>query len=180
MGRTPKRGRPACGSTYARWRLRRSNRGGVAIVPGKSAQSELVGRIESTDADTVMPPPDSNKSLSERDKQILRQWIDEGAEYHPHWAFVPPREQPLPAVKQADWPRNGIDRFVLARLEGEGLAPSPEADRHVQLRRVTLDLTGLPPTPAELDAFLSDPASDAYEKWSTGCWPRRTMANGWR
>ncbi len=138
--------------------------GRVAIVPGKSDQSELVRRITSTDADTVMPPPDSNKSLSERDKQLLRQWIDEGAEYHPHWAFVPPRDQPLPSVKQADWPRNGIDHFVLARLEAEGLAPSPEADRRVQLRRVTLDLTGLPPTPAELDAFLSDTSSDAYEK----------------
>ncbi len=138
--------------------------GNVAIVPGKSEESELVRRILSTDADMVMPPPDGNKSLSERDKQLLRQWIDEGAEYHPHWAFVPPKDQPLPQVKQADWPRNSIDHFVLARLEAEGLAPSPEADRHVLLRRVTLDLTGLPPTPAELNAFLSDTSADAYEK----------------
>jgi hypothetical protein len=138
--------------------------GKVAIVPGHSDASALVERISSTDADTVMPPPSSNKTLSDREKQLLRRWIDEGAEYHPHWAFVPPKPQPLPAVKQADWPRNGIDHFVLARLEAEGLAPTAEADRNVLLRRVTLDLTGLPPTPAELDAFLGDTSPDAYEK----------------
>jgi Protein of unknown function (DUF1553)/Protein of unknown function (DUF1549)/Concanavalin A-like lectin/glucanases superfamily/Planctomycete cytochrome C len=138
--------------------------GSVAIVPGKGDQSELVERINSTDPDVVMPPPGSNKDLSERDKQLLRRWIDEGAEYHKHWSLVTPKAQPLPSVKQTDWPRNGIDHFVLARLENEGLAPAAEAERAVLLRRLTLDLTGLPPTPAEIEAFLSDTSSDAYEK----------------
>jgi len=138
--------------------------GKVAIVPGHSDASELVDRISSADADMVMPPPSSNKTLSERDKQLLRRWIDEGAEYHPHWAFVAPKDQALPPVKLADWPRNGIDHFVLARLEAEGLAPAAEAERHVLLRRVTLDLTGLPPTPAEQEAFSNDTSNNAYEK----------------
>ena len=133
----------------------------VAIVPGDSGQSEMVRRITSTDPDVMMPPPDSNRHLSDRDKALLRLWIDDGAEYHPHWSFVPVQPRPLPEVRRADWARGDIDRFVLARLEAEGLEPAPEADRVTLLRRVTLDLTGLPPTPAEVEAFCHDSSGSA-------------------
>jgi hypothetical protein len=138
--------------------------GHAAIVPLEPEASALVARVTSADEDVVMPPPETNKRLTDAEKEILRRWIAEGAEYQPHWAFVAPRRPALPAVADAAWPRNPIDRFVLARLEAEGLRPAPEAAREALLRRVTLDLTGLPPTIEELDAYLADARPGAYER----------------
>jgi hypothetical protein len=135
-----------------------------AIVPGKVDESELSRRIFATAAEEVMPPPKSNKHLSEAEKQTLKRWLAEGAEYKTHWAFAPPSRAPLPAVKRSAWAHNPIDSFILARLEKEKLAPAAEASRAALLRRVTLDLTGLPPTPAEVDSYLNDSSADAYEK----------------
>ena len=135
-----------------------------AIVPGHADDSELVARITSTDPELVMPPPHTKVTLTADEKRILAEWISAGAEYRPHWAFTKPVKPTPPAVTQGDWPRGDLDRFVLARLEREGLAPAAEADRAALCRRVHLDLVGLPPTTAELDAFLADPAADAYEK----------------
>jgi hypothetical protein len=135
-----------------------------AIVPGDAAASLLWERITSDDADEVMPPPETHKTLTAAQKDVLRRWIEAGAEYEPHWAFVPPGAVEPPAVAAAAWPRSDLDRFILARLEQEGLAPAPEADRATLIRRVTLDLTGLPPTPAEVEAFLADESPQAYEK----------------
>ncbi len=134
-----------------------------AFVPGKSADSEAILRILSTDPDEVMPPPKSHLTLTQKEKDLLRRWIDEGAEYQPHWSFIPVSAQvPVPAVADGKWPRNDIDRFVLARLETEKLKPSPEASRERWLRRATFDLTGLPPSQPEIDAFLADTSPEAY------------------
>ena len=136
-----------------------------AIVPGKPQQSLVVKKIFTRDADDLMPPKDSNLALTSVEKEIIRRWIAEGAHYQPHWAFLPPPESvPLPAVKTKTWPRNDLDRFILARLEQERIKPAPEADTVRWLRRVTYDLTGLPPTPAEVDAFLADKSKDAAAK----------------
>jgi hypothetical protein len=135
-----------------------------AIVPGDPGASAMLERIHSTDPDVLMPPPDSNRRLSADQKQLLDRWIRQGAEYEPHWAFVPPVRPVPPAVRQADWPRNDVDRFVLAKIEQAGLAPAPEADRATLIRRLHADLVGLPPTPEEVDAFVADPDPQAYEK----------------
>ncbi len=135
-----------------------------AIVPGDAAASEVMRRIASEDPGDLMPPPDSGKVLTASERAALAAWIDDGAAYAQHWAFVPPSRQPLPPVKAFTWPRNGIDNFILARLEAEGLAPSAEADRNTLIRRVTLDLTGLPPTPEAVAAFVADTAPGAYER----------------
>ncbi len=135
-----------------------------AIVPGSPQKSELIARIQSKDAAEQMPPPASHKTLTVAEKNLLARWISEGAEYKPHWAFVKPVRPPLPVVRAKNWPINGIDYFVLARLEKEGLAPSPFASRQTLIRRVSLDLTGLPPTPAETVAFVADKSPNAYEK----------------
>ena len=127
--------------------LKPAESGKVAIVPGKPDDSELVRRIFSSDPDERMPPPDSNKHLSDAQKQTLRNWIAAGAKYELHWSFVAPVRPALARVKQADWVRNPIDNFILAKLEAEGLKPSPEADRVTLIRRLTLDLIGLPPKP---------------------------------
>ncbi len=137
--------------------------GQPAIVPGHPEQSELIRRIFA-DEDEVMPPPNTKNPLGEEDKQILKRWIADGADYGQHWAFVPPRQRSLPKVKQTNWPRNPIDRFILARLEAKGLKPSPQADRYTLARRLYLDLIGLPPTPEEAEAFVKDESADAYEK----------------
>jgi hypothetical protein len=136
----------------------------TAIVPGKPDKSALIERIFSKDEDEVMPPPSTKKTLTEDQKNTLKQWIAEGAKYQVHWAFVPPKQVPLPNVKQEGWAKNPIDRFILAKMEKEGLHPSPEADRYTLVRRVYLDLIGLPPTPEEADAFVNDPSPDSYEK----------------
>ncbi len=137
---------------------------GPVIIRGDPDRSPLIQRLLSKDPELVMPPPESHKILKPAEIALLRQWVTEGAEYQPHWAFIPPQRPAEPAVRQIAWARNPVDRFILARLEMEKLAPSPEADRPGLLRRVTYDLTGLPPTPAELSAFLADPAPDAYER----------------
>ncbi len=128
----------------------------IAIVPGHPQKSELIARIESHDADIQMPPSSAKKPLTADQKRILSQWIAEGAEYSTHWAFKPPVRTSPPVVRESNWPKNPIDSFVLKRLEIERLQPSPEADPNVWLRRVTLDLTGLPPSIEELDAFEID------------------------
>ncbi len=139
---------------------------GFAIVPGNPGGSLLWSRIRSSDADEVMPPPDSNKrALNDEERELIRRWIEQGASFEPHWAFVPPQEPPLPEVKKLAWCRSAIDRFILAPLEAVNLAAGDPADRETLLRRVFLDLTGLPPTPQEIDAFLTDSRPDAYERW---------------
>ena len=139
--------------------------GGVAaIVPGRPEVSLLLERARHRSARRRMPPPDSGLSLDEGEIALLERWIAEGARYEAHWAFAPPVAPPVPPVGNQDWARDDLDRFVLARLEGEGLAPSAEADRATWLRRVTYDLTGLPPTPGELDAFLADGDPGAHER----------------
>lgn len=136
-----------------------------AIVPGRSLDSEAIIRILSKDPDEVMPPPKSHLTLTDKEKDLLKRWVDEGAEYQPHWSFIPPPAQiPVPAVTDKEWPQNDIDRFVLSRLEAEKLEQSPEATRERWLRRVTFDLTGLPPTQPQLDAFLADRSPEAHEK----------------
>ncbi len=138
--------------------------GVAAIVPGDPESSELVFRITMDDETIHMPPKKSGNRLTEKQVELLQQWIEQGANYEPHWAFVSPVARPLPEVKDPSWPRNGIDFWILDRLEREGLTPSPEADPHVLLRRASLDLRGLPPTPEEIEAFANDPSPDAYEK----------------
>ena len=138
-----------------------------AIEPGDAEASELLARISSDDPDLVMPPVDSHKTrLTSDEVELFRQWINEGAEYQKHWAFVPPMRPTPPQVKLVDRVTSPIDAFVLARLQQEALAPSPEADRRTLIRRVTFDLTGLPPTLAEVAAFVNDPAPQvkSYEK----------------
>ena len=144
--------------------IRELDSGERAIVPGHADSSELVARIESDDPDLVMPPPHTKVSLSADEKRILSEWIKAGAAYAPHWAFVKPVKPEPPAVTDLSRVRNPIDRFVLARLEAEGLAAAAEADRATLCRRVHLDLVGLPPSPAELDTFLADTSPDAYDK----------------
>lgn len=139
--------------------LGKGKSGEAAIIPGKAEESEVIKRIFSTDEDELMPPPHTKKVIPEKDKAILKAWITDGAKYEQHWAYIPPQQPPLPR-KDA----HPIDAFIQARLQKEGLNPSPEADRHTLVRRVYLDLTGLPPTPAEADSFVNDQASDAYEK----------------
>ncbi len=143
---------------------RESESGATAIVPGKPAESELVARIHATDSDVVMPPPESNHVLTAAQKDLLERWIAAGAAYAAHWAYVPPAAAPEPAVADPTWGRNWIDPFVLARLERQGLAPAPNADPVTLVRRVTFDLTGLPPTPAEVDAYLADSSPQRYER----------------
>ena len=142
--------------------LGKGSSGRATIVPGNPSASELIARLTSTDPEVRMPyhaPP-----LQPQQIALLRQWIKEGAKWTDHWAFVAPKPQPLPAIRNAQWPRQPMDRFILARLEQQGLQPSPEATRAELLRRVSLDLTGLPPTEQELSDFLADKNPDAYER----------------
>lgn len=132
------------------------------IVPGKPEQSELIARVTSKDPQVRMPY--HTQALPPQQITLLRQWIKEGAKWENHWAFVPPKPQPLPTVKRSNWARQPLDRFVLGRLEKESLEPSPEADKVSLLRRVSFDLIGLPPTPHEQAAFLADSSPNAYEK----------------
>jgi hypothetical protein len=134
------------------------------IVPGAAAKSMLIQRITNADPEKRMPPPESGRTLTPKQIDLLRRWIDDGAKWDTHWAYTPASRPEPPAVRDAKWPRNDIDRFVLARLERAGLSPSPEADKITLLRRVTYDLTGLPPTLAEIDSFVADRAPDAYER----------------
>ncbi|MDA1038874.1 MAG: DUF1553 domain-containing protein [Planctomycetota bacterium] len=135
-----------------------------AIVPGDADSSVMLDRIFSDDPEEVMPPPAVKKVLTADQKKLLQRWITEGAEYEAHWSFLPPQRPALPVVKNISWVRNPIDRFILARLEQERLLPAAEADRRTLARRVSLDLTGLPPEPALVEAFVHDPHPDAYER----------------
>jgi hypothetical protein len=134
------------------------------LAPGKPDESEVLRRVFSTDASEVMPPRAAHKDLTAAQKERLRQWIAAGAVYEPLWSFIPPVRSQPPAVKNPAWARNAIDHFILATLEQRGLQPAPEADRRTLARRLSLDLTGLPPSPAEIEAFVADRAPDAYEK----------------
>ena len=141
-----------------------ADRGGSAvIVPGDSAKSRLYQRVSAPKPAMRMPPPGSGRTLTGKQVDTIRRWIDEGAKWEEHWAYVPPIRPALPQVKDARWPRNPIDNFILARLEREGLKPSAEADKITLIRRLTFDLTGLPPTPAEISAFLADKSPTAYD-----------------
>ena len=135
-----------------------------AIVPGDPTKSSLIRRIHSTDSDEVMPPSDANRRLSEAQKALLGEWVESGAAYEDHWAFVAPKRPVEPQVKKGAWVRNAIDRFVLERLETLGVPPSPEAERATLIKRLSIDLTGLPPSPDEVDAFVTDPDPLAYEQ----------------
>jgi Protein of unknown function (DUF1553)/Protein of unknown function (DUF1549)/Planctomycete cytochrome C len=138
--------------------------GDRAIVPGSASKSALIQRVTSHDPDVKMPPPDSGKTVTAEQIELIKAWIDEGAEFHPHWSFVPPKHAPAPEIKSPQGALNPIDRFIIGRLEEEGLAPSPAADKTTLIRRATLDLTGLPPTISEVDAFLADQSPNAYER----------------
>ena len=145
-------------------KLARLASGGRAVVPGSLRRSKLYRRISARDAEERMPPAESNLSVSEYERALIARWIEQGAEWKPHWAFVPPTRPEIPETRDDAWPRNEIDHFVLDRLRRQGLSPSPEASRETLLRRVTLDLTGLPPTLDELDAFLADTGPQSYER----------------
>jgi hypothetical protein len=138
--------------------------GDPAIVPGDPESSALYLRITEEDETLRMPPKKVGERLTKLEIDVLRRWVEQGAVYARHWSLVAPRSLPLPQVQDAAWPRNEIDVWILARLDKQGLKPSPEADRHVLLRRLSLDLRGLPPTPDEVDRFIADSAPDAYEK----------------
>jgi hypothetical protein len=135
-----------------------------AFVPGDPDHSEALKRILSTDPVTVMPPATSHLKLDAKEKELIRQWVIQGEPYQEHWAFIKPVRPPAPEVQNKSWPKNDIDRFVLANLESKGLTPSKQADKPTLIRRVSLDLIGLPPTPEEVDAFVADASPDAYEK----------------
>jgi len=135
--------------------------GVAAIVPGKPDESELWQRVVTEDHDLQMPPAESGTQLSEDELQTLKHWIEQGAHYEQHWAWITPKKNALPELPDVDHP---IDRFVQARLRSEGIKPAPRANRRVLIRRVTLDLTGLPPSPEDIDAFLNDTSADAFER----------------
>lgn len=137
--------------------------GNRAIVPGSVRRSEAYHRLISDDPEVQMPPPESNLSVTPREIALLSRWIEQGAEYKPHWAFIAPTKPAVPEVTQTDWVANDIDPFILARLEAEELAPQAPAAKETLLRRVTFDLTGLPPTVEEINAFLADTSPNAYE-----------------
>jgi hypothetical protein len=138
--------------------------GGWGIIAGKPDESDLIFRVETDDPEAKMPPKRSGKQLTAQQVETLRRWVEEGAKWTTHWAFEPPRKANLPVVKNSAWSRTPIDRFILARLEAEGLHPSPEAEPTALVRRVFLDLTGLPPLPREVDSFLADSSDEGYEK----------------
>ncbi len=136
-----------------------------AIVPGKPNLSEVYLRVSTTDTSIMMPPASSNlPTLTEAEVRIIKKWIEEGAKYEPHWAFVPPQKAALPGIKRKTWPKNEIDHFVLSKMEEHGLEPNEEADKERLLRRIALDITGLPPTPGMIDSFVNSTDPDVYEK----------------
>jgi hypothetical protein len=139
--------------------------GNRAVVPGNVKESELIARIYAQDESERMPPKSAKKTLKDSDKVLLKRWIEEGAEYQRHWAFVVPKRPPLPEVQNKTWVRNPIDQFLLARMEKESLKPSQEADRYTIPRRLAIDLTGLPPTIEMADRFVNDKNPDAYERY---------------
>ena len=153
---------------------------GGAIVPGDAEASEMIARMLSDDPDTVMPPPEMNKPITDAERETIRQWIAEGAAYDSHWAFVPPRLPELPEIENEDWPRNAIDNFVLKRMESKGLSPSQAADAVTIARRMALDLTGLPPTAKSLDGIetAADPEA-ALQAWSENLIASKHFGERW-
>lgn len=149
---------------YRETALAEADSGLAAIVAGSAADSYLMDRVTDPDPDSRMPPGDHGPALEPEQIELLRRWIDQGAEWEQHWSFMPPRADSLPAVKRENWPRDPLDQFVLARIEEAGLAPAPDAARAEWLRRVALDLTGVPPTAEEYAAFELDNRPDAYEQ----------------
>ena len=141
-----------------------SAEGKKALVPGKPAESELFKRITSTEKDEMMPPASSGRKLTARQRDVLKAWIEQGGEWQAHWAYIVPKRPELPKVGRPDLAKHPIDSFVIDRLLKENLRPSPAAPKHTLIRRLSLDLTGLPPTPKEVEAFLKDTSVDAYEK----------------
>jgi hypothetical protein len=139
--------------------------GYAAIVPGDADQSELIIRVTANDTDLVMPPPEAGEPLSDKEVLLLQRWINDGAEYEPHWSYTRISRPAIPTVSDSSWPRNQIDRFILSKLEAEGLEPSQEADRMTLARRLALDLTGLPVSPEQVDQFVADVSTDAFEKF---------------
>ena len=138
---------------------------GPVVTPGNPEKSALWKRIVTTDPDDVMPPPSSHKELKQPQRDILRRWIEDGAPWQPHWAFIKPERPPIPAVSRPGWVRNPIDAFILAKLDSLGLQPAPEADRRSLARRLALDLTGLPPRPEEVEAFVRDASAKSYDRY---------------
>lgn len=161
---------PDPGSRKARLRLDTEagffeDRGeGPTIVKGKPLDSPLFQRMSSKDADEIMPPPEAHKSLKPEQIALVRQWIEQGAPWQAHWSLLKPERPAVPKVKNTKWAKNSIDNFVLARLEASGLQPAPDADKYTLARRVALDLTGLPPSPETMQAFVADKSPDSYEK----------------
>ena len=152
-----------------------------AIVPGDPDKSEMYLRISSTDKNRRMPPAYmGHERLTDREIQLIRDWIAQGAPWSPFWSFAPPKRPPLPTVQTPGWVKTPIDAFILNRLEREVLHPSPEADKATLIRRVSLDLTGLPPTPERSMHFWPTIRQTPTKRWSTGCWRRRDMASAWR
>ncbi len=150
-----------------------------AIVPGKPEASSLVSRVSATKPGTVMPPPKTGKKLTPGEIALLTQWVKEGAAFEKHWAYVPPKRGELPAVKNTAWVQTPVDRYVLAKLEQLGFKPAGEADRYALARRVALDLTGLPPTVAEADAFAKDPSPGAYERYVDRMLAKESYGEHW-
>ncbi|MEN0055401.1 MAG: DUF1549 domain-containing protein, partial [Mucilaginibacter sp.] len=143
----------------------RDNPSAHALVPGNPLQSEVFRRISAKDTAEQMPPVSSNlKKLNPYEVSLIEKWIKQGAKYEKHWAFVPPKSYPVPQVKNTAWPKNQIDNFVLQKLEQNDMEPNPEADKERLLKRVSLDLTGLPPSLQMMDNFLADKSPNAYEK----------------
>ena len=136
----------------------------AVIMPGKPEASELYNRLITKDADELMPPPESNLALSDKEKELIRRWIVEGAEWKEHWAFAPVNKPTLPKPIQSNWPKNEIDHFTLAKMESAKINPSPEAKREKLIRRLSFDLTGMPPELDEIDRFINDESPNAYEQ----------------
>jgi hypothetical protein len=159
--------------------LRPAKSGHIAIVPGAPEKSEMVSRITAGDPEKRMPPVATGKKLSPAQMESLRKWISEGAAYTAHWAYVKPVRPSPPETQDQAWPHNPIDRFILARLEREGMKPSAPADRYTMIRRASLDLTGLPPTPKEVDAFVNNPNPNAYEQLVDELLKKKTFGEHW-
>ena len=154
----------------------KNTKGAFAFVPGHPEESEVYKRISTEDLTYRMPTPESHlTALSEYEVKLFRKWIKQGAKYEPHWAFVAPVKSAIPEAADKNWPRNEIDRFILSKMNEKGLFPNEEADKERLLKRVYLDLTGLPPTIEKMDGFLTDNDPDAYEKlWMNCCKPHNT------
>ena len=143
---------------------RQRNQNPFAIVPGKPEESSLIERVFTDDEDDIMPPSDSLHSLSTTQKNLLKDWIEQGAKWGKHWSFEAPAKSEVPMVKKSSWIKTEVDNFVLSQLEEKNLQPAPETDKTTWIRRVSLDLTGLPPQPEDVDDFLGDNSEKSYEK----------------